>query len=92
MPICGNPECGKEIPHDRTHCDQTCFDRDYEPRRLAHKQPLLDLPGDVWDQILGAIPPPQVGFGGAHYRNDTIRLCAGLTYWMQGQTEGDELE
>jgi hypothetical protein len=49
--------------------------------------PLPDIPEEVWNQITAAIPPPQVGFGGARHRNDALRYCAGLAYRMQGQSE-----
>ena len=36
MPICKNPECGKEIPEGRVYCDQTCLERHIELKR--HKK------------------------------------------------------
>ena len=48
MPICQNPECGKEIPQDRTHCDKNCFDRDYELKRLARDKMNLTREDDIW--------------------------------------------
>jgi len=50
-------------------------------------KPLTDVPEEVWNQITEAIPPPQVGFGGARHRNDALRYCAGLAYRMQGHSE-----
>jgi len=50
-------------------------------------KPLTDVPDEVWSQITEAIPPPQVGFGGARHRNDALRYCAGLAYRMQGHSE-----
>ena len=50
-------------------------------------KPLTDVPEMVWSQITEAIPPPQVGFGGARHRNDALRYCAGIAYRMQGNSE-----
>jgi len=50
-------------------------------------KPLADVPEEVWGQITGAIPPPQVGFGGARHRNDALRYSAGIAYRMQGHSE-----
>ena len=48
MPICGNPECGKEISEGRTHCNKACFDRDYELRRLKTVKMDLSKDDDIW--------------------------------------------
>ena len=48
MPFCRNPECRKEIPEDRTHCDKICFDRDYELRRLTRGEPNLVQEDKLW--------------------------------------------
>ena len=48
MPLCGNPECRKEISEDRTHCDKDCFNRDYELRRLARGETNLAQEDKLW--------------------------------------------
>ena len=48
MPVCQNPECHKEIPEDRTHCDKECFERDYELRRLAREKTNLTQEDKIW--------------------------------------------
>ena len=48
IPLCGNPECRKEIPEDRTHCDRDCFDRDYELRRQAREGTNLTQEDKLW--------------------------------------------
>ena len=48
MPVCGNPECQKEIPEDRTHCNKECFERDYELRRLAREKTNLTQEDRIW--------------------------------------------
>lgn len=48
MPLCGNPECQKEIPEDCTHCDEDCFDRANELKRLAKGEIILSQEENLW--------------------------------------------
>ena len=38
----------KEIPEDRTHCDKTCFDRDYELRKHASGEFYIAPEDKLW--------------------------------------------
>jgi hypothetical protein len=48
MPVCENPECGKEIPEDRAYCNEDCLRRHLELKRLARGGMNLAQEEDIW--------------------------------------------
>ena len=48
MPLCKNPECGKEVSEDRVYCNADCFNRHIELKREAGSGINLDYEEDIW--------------------------------------------
>jgi hypothetical protein len=48
IPLCKNPECNKEVPEDREYCDNKCFERHSELRKLKRNGILLTQEDDIW--------------------------------------------
>lgn len=48
MPVCGNPECQKEVPDDHAYCDGDCLMRHIELKRLERGGMDLTQEDDIW--------------------------------------------
>ena len=47
MPICENPECGKEVPEDHAYCDGDCLKRHLEIKETRGSLS-LEYEEDIW--------------------------------------------
>lgn len=48
MPVCGNPECQKEVPDDHAYCDGDCLMRHLELKKIERGAMYLTQEEDIW--------------------------------------------